>query len=114
MKSIHTKENPCFIRLWDCGSYAAFRDLRRKESQPEADINLDIRATGDFFTEPTKYRVGVSTHHGIVIDFVTPLCVLLLAKVNRRVKKKRSNFKRVQNVPKRSSKIFKAAEQLCG
>lgn len=53
--------------------------LRRKESQPEADINLDIRATGDFFTEPTKYRVGVSTHHGIVIDFVTPLCIATVA-----------------------------------
>eukprot|EP00746_Dinoflagellata_sp_MGD_P006881 gnl/MRDRNA2_/MRDRNA2_113566_c0_seq1.p1 gnl/MRDRNA2_/MRDRNA2_113566_c0~~gnl/MRDRNA2_/MRDRNA2_113566_c0_seq1.p1 ORF type:complete len:714 (-),score=99.27 gnl/MRDRNA2_/MRDRNA2_113566_c0_seq1:19-2160(-) len=52
--------------------------LRRCKEQPEADIQLDTRATGTFFLNPSKYLVSQETV-GAKAEFVTPLCVALIA-----------------------------------
>lgn len=52
--------------------------LRRKKEQPEAYVQLDIRATGSFFLNPSKYLVGEDAV-GAKAAFVTPLCVALIA-----------------------------------
>lgn len=52
--------------------------LRRKRDQPEANVQLDIRATGSFFLNPSKYMVG-NSDSGMQTKFVTPLCVAFIA-----------------------------------
>jgi len=51
--------------------------LRRKKYQSKASVDLDLRATGSFFTNPSQYSRQTKG-----ADFVTPLCVAMIAPQN--------------------------------